>query len=143
MTEEQALEYSTEEREHFIRDPMRFRREVIILPSGQPWDGSIDQVPPHVFEPLDRHDPTTGLWNGATTGERFDHPDPLIAASEALRVLVTEDNWELTVRRDVAEQIAGLIQRNPRLQAAVVVTGTALRCARTGGVITVKQEPAP
>lgn len=127
----------------YIRDPMAFRRAEIILPSGTPWGEVIDQPLLDVLEPLDRLDPATGHWIGATTGERFDHPDPLIAASEALRVLVAERDWELTVRRDVAEQIAGLVARNPRLQATVTVTDDGFRCASTGGVITIKQEPVP
>jgi hypothetical protein len=149
-----SLEYSKEEREEFIRDPMLFRRNEIILPStGKKWDKSVEPwQEQHVFEPLDRRNRRNGKWVYSLIYLELPrgHAKTLIAASEALRLLVTEDEWYIDVfasdkdqARITAEFIAGFVRRNPRLAASVVVERNKVYCKRTSSRLEVLAADAP
>ncbi len=149
-----TLEYSKAEREAFIRDPMLFRRQEIVLPStGKKWDKSIEPwQETGVFEPLDRRNKRTGKWVYSLVYLELPrgHAKTLIAACEALRLIVTEDEWYIDVfasdkdqARITAEFIAGFVRRNPRLRASVVVERNKVYCRRTGSRLEVLAADAP
>jgi len=146
--------YTDDEIDSFIRDPMIFRRSEIILPStGKAWGESVEPWQEEmIFEPLDRRNPRSGRWiyNLLYLELPRGHAKTLIAASEALRLLVTEEEWYIDVfasdkdqARITAEFIAGFVRRNPRLSMSVVVERNKVYCKKTGSVLEVLSADAP
>lgn len=149
-----TLAYTREECEEFIRDPMLFRRNEIVLPStGRKWDKSIEPwQEKDVFAPLDRRNLSNGKWVYSLVYLELPrgHAKTLIAAAEALRLLVTEDEWYIDVfasdkdqARITADFIAGFVRRNPRLAASVVVERNKVYCKRTSSRLEVLAADAP
>lgn len=148
-----SLAYSEEEIKSFISDPMLFRRNEIILPStGKKWDKGIEAWQEEsIFGPLDEVKPN-GKWRYNLLYFELPrgHAKTLIAAAEALRLVITEREWYIDVfatdkdqARITTEFIAGFVRRNPRLADSVVVERNKVYCKKTGSRIEVMAADAP
>lgn len=152
-TSTKSLAYTKAERDAFTRDPMLFRRNEIILPStGKKWDKGIEPwQEEHIFAPLDEIKPN-GKWRYSLLYFELPrgHAKTLIAAAEALRLVITEQEWYIDVfatdkdqARITTEFIEGFVRRNPRLAASVVVERNKVYCKETGSRIDVMAADAP
>jgi len=117
------LAYTDVERDSFVTDPMRFRAEIKSAGASPSVWAPIDATQPDGSFVIDRDEVFAG--------------DPILAAIEALRLLVVERGWKIVLPPAAFRLATSAVANTPRIAASVTVDATRITCTKTGGEVVI------